>query len=448
MYNIMKNMNLSVLKSIMFGAVLAVLPAVSKGQNITLRQCLEKGLENNYSMRIVRNEQQVAENNATRANAGQLPVVSATAGYNGGLSNRSTVARDGAATDERNFLDHGVSAGINAEWTVFDGFKLQADYNRLRELKLQSETQTRIAVEDYIAELTAEYYNFVRQRIRMSNLNYAVRLSKERLRIVQERYIIGNNSRLDLQQAQVDFNADSAQSLKQRETLASSRIRLRRLMAERDMNGWLSVADTAIYVDHSLSFDSLWNSTQQHNSAIINAAHNHALAEIDSKSIRSRDYPYVKLSAGYGYTMNQYAVGSTKRRHEWGADFGLTVGIKLFDGKRKSQMRNARLAVENAELRQQDLELSLYADLCDLWQAYENNHRLLALERQNLVSARENYYIAHERYLLGDLSGIEMREAQKSLLDAEERLLEAQYNTKVCEISLLQISGDVTSYLQ
>ena len=421
---------------------------VAHSQELTLRQCLEKGLENNYSLRIVRNDQQMADNNANRANAGQLPSVSASAGYSGSLNNRSTTSREGVTADDRNFLDHTLSAGINAEWMVFDGFKMQADYKRLRELKLQSDTQARIAIEDYVAELTAEYYNFVRQRIRMQNLNYAVRLSKERLRIVQERYVIGNNSRLDLQQAQVDFNADSAQSLKQRETLASSRIRLRRLMAERDMGASLSVADTAIYVSKGLLFDSLWTNTQNHNAALINAAHNHTLAEIDRKSIRSRDYPYVKLSAGYGYSLSQMAIGSTKRRQEWGADFGLTVGVKLFDGKRRSQMRDARLAVENAELEQQDLELSLYADLCDLWQAYENNHHLLALERQNLVSARENYYIAHERYLLGDLSGIEMREAQKSLLDAEERLLEAQYNTKICEISLLQISGYITSYLE
>ena len=442
-------MVLSINRKYMFGAVFMIAASVfAQEQQLTLRQCLEKGLENNYSLRIVRNEQQMADNNANRANAGQLPTVSASAGYSGSHSSRSTTLREGGTTDDRNFLDHTLNAGINAEWTVFDGFKMQADYKRLRELKLQSETQTRIAVEDYIADLSSEYYNFVQQRIRMRNLNYAVRLSKERLRIVQERYIIGNNSRLDLQQAQVDFNADSAQSLKQRETLASSRIRLRRLMAERDMHTWLSVADTAIDVNYGLSFDSLWKATLLHNSAIINAAHNHTLAGIDYKSVRSRDYPYVKLNAGYGYSMNQYAIGSTKKRQEWGADFGLTVGIKLFDGKRRSQVRNARLAVENAEIEQQDLELSLYADLCDLWQAYENNHRLLALERQNLVSARENYYIAHERYLLGDLSGIEMREAQKSLLDAEERLLEAEYNTKICEISLLQISGGVSAYLK
>ena len=49
---------------------------------------------------------------------------------------------------------------------------------------------------------------------------------------------------------------------------------------------------------------------------------------------------------------------------------------------------------------------------------------------------------------MGQLSGIEMREAQKSLLDAEERILTAKYNTKLCEISLQQISGNVLTYLE
>ena len=67
--------------------------------------------------------------------------------------------------------------------------------------------------------------------------------------------------------------------------------------------------------------------------------------------------------------------------------------------------------------------------------------QLTTLERENLSNAVENYEIAIERYKLGDLSGIELREAQNSLLEAEERLVQAQYNTKLCEISLLQISG-------
>ena len=122
--------------------------------------------------------------------------------------------------------------------------------------------------------------------------------------------------------------------------------------------------------------------------------------------------------------------------------------MTLFDGKRSSQRRNARINIENADMARLQLEQSLRADLADLWQAYENNRMLLALEKENVIAARENYDIAYERYMLGDLSGIEMREAQKSLLDAEERILVAEYNTKVCEISLLQLSGGIMVYME
>ena len=92
--------------------------------------------------------------------------------------------------------------------------------------------------------------------------------------------------------------------------------------------------------------------------------------------------------------------------------------------------------------------LSLKADLGNMWQAYRNNLQLLNLEKLNVITARENHDIAKERYMLGDLSGIEMREAQQSLLEAEERLLSVEYDTKICEISLLLISGEIGSYLE
>lgn len=429
--------------------MLTLISTSAQDETNTLKNCIERGLENNYSLRIVRNKQQIAENNSTWANAGLLPKVDLSAGYNGTLNNNETTAReDGSTTEQSNITDHMLNAGIDVKWLIFDGFKMQADYSRLKELKLQSETQTRLAVEDFVAALTAEYYNFVQQRARLRNLNYAVKLSRERLRIVYERYVIGDNSRLDLLQARVDFNADSAESVKQHELLASSRIRLHELMAEKDIDKMFTVADTMVDVNRPLNFDKLWESTLQNNASLLIAAQDKKIAETDLKSIRSRDYPYLSLNAGYGYTFNKYEMGATEKRKQWGADFGVTLGFKLFDGNRNRERRNAKIAIQNAELEQQDLELSLYSDLADLWQAYENNTRLLALERQNVFAARENYAIAHERYLLGDLSGIEMREAQKSLLDAEERILVVEYNTKLCEISLLQLSGNIMVYIE
>ena len=418
-------------------------------QPATLKECLEKGLDKNYSLRIIRNEEQMAANNATMENAGLLPTVSLSAGYNGSAYGRNTEMRtDGSVSQERGVYDDGLNAGIDLSWTLFDGFKTVANYDRLRELSLISSTQTRLAVEDYMADLTAEYYNFVQQRQRLQNYVSAVELSRERLRIVYERWMIGSLSRLDLLQARVDFNADSAQCLKQREALASSRIRLHELMAEDSLNINFTSAENGIDLLTLPQFDSLWVQTKANNASMLMAAHNRTLADIELRSVRSRNYPYLKLGAGYGYNTNRYGVGNTLKRNQWGGDVGLTLGFNLYDGKRRSEQRNARLSVKNAELEEYDLTLSLYTDLADLWQAYENNRMLLALEKENVVAARENYAIAHERYLLGDLSGIEMREAQKSLLDAEERILVAEYNTKLCEISLLQLSGGITAYLE
>lgn len=438
-------------RSIIISATLLYCIAIgAQHNNNTLKDCLERGLKNNYSLRIIRNQEEIAKNNKSLANAGILPTVEATAGYSGTLDNTDTTPRDASekSTQQRNITDHTLRAGIDLQWTIFNGFKMQADYNRLKELSLLSQTQTRIAVEDFIAEFTAEYYNYIQQRLRLKNLNYAVKLSRERMRIVQDRYIIGDNSRLDLLQARVDFNADSADCMKQEELLITSRIRLYELMAERNTDINILANDTVIYTGYNLNFNTLWEATLANNASLIESAHNRRIADLELKSIRSRDYPYLKLNAGYGYTQNRYETGNTKERDQWGADFGLTLGFKLFDGKRSRERRNARIAVQNAALKQENLELELYAELSKIWQAYENNRRLLMLERQNILAARENYDIAYERYLMGDLSGIEMREAQQSMFDAEERILVAEYNTKLCEISLLQISGKIDKYLE
>ena len=418
-------------------------------QHYTLKSCLEIGLEKNYSLRIVRNEEQISKNNATIANAGYLPTLDLSAGFSGNVNDTETETRStGEKAKTTGVFDKTLNAGLNLNWTLFDGFKIQANYARLKELEQQGETLTRIAIEDFIACLTAEYYNYIQQQIRLKNFHYAMSLSKERLRIVEERYIVGNFSRLDLQQARVDYNADRAQYMKQQESVKTSLIRLNELMANEDMTESVTVNDSIIDLNTLLTFDELWQSTLKSNASLLKSEQNKKLASLEMKAVKSRNYPYLKLNAGYGYTLNKYEISSTSRRDNLGFNFGVTMGFNLFDGNRRREIKNARIAIENANLQQDDIRQSLRADLSNLWQAYQNNIEMLKLERENLIAAVENHEIASERYMLGNLSGIEMREAQKSLLDAEERILASEYDTKMCEISLLQLSGKITQYLE
>lgn len=409
---------------------LASLGMASAQKVFSLDDCVSVGLSNNYSIRIVQNEQKISAANATAGAAGYLPKVDASGYFSGDVLNGG----------HNEYAD----VGLDLSWTLFDGLGIQAEYSKLKELKSMGELNTLLAIEDLITDISVEYYNLIRQKTRLKNLRTSLVLSKERLRVVEERYNIGSSSRLDYQQAQVDFNADSSSVINQLEVVHTSRINLNRLMALEDIEEEIIPADTAIVSNPSLDKDALWESALTSNLSLLIAQKQHSISELDWKKVRSRRLPYLVFSAGYGYGAGWYSNSSASNYSRMKLDYNMTLGINIFDGlNRRREQRNAMIQIENQRLKVEDVKLSLKSDMSNMWMAYRNYLDLLSLEKSNLVSAKENYIIAIERYKLGDLSGIELREAQISLLDAQERCSIAEISTKLCEISLEQISGNL-----
>ena len=428
-------------------SVAALVNITAQQKVLSLRECLERGLENNYEILIQRNEEQISNNNATRASAGMLPTIDLSASYSGTADKSITKPVEGDKLTDKVAYDQNADVGVSLNWTIFDGLRLRTNYAKLQEMQKKGNLQTRLAIEDLVANLTAEYYNLVQQTLRLKNYRYAVSLSRERLRITEEHFRIGSFSRLDVLQARVDFNADSSKYMTQQELVMASRIKMNELMANTNINERCVARDSAIIVNNNLQWDVLAQQTTETNVELLIADRNTAISELDLKAVQSRNYPYLNLVAGYGYTHNYFGSGEYKSRGTLGPNVGLRLGFTIFDGNRRREQQNARIEIENAHLTRAQIEQSLLADLTNFWQAYQNNLEVIKLESQNLITAKENYEIAMERYLLGNLAGIDLREAQKSLLDAEERILTAEYNTKLCEISLMQISGNILEYL-
>lgn len=417
---------------------------------INLKNLIEKGLEQNFQLRMVRNEQKITDNNATLGNAGFLPTVDLNSTFGGTESNTGQFPQDenDVVIRQSGVSNQNFSAGVNLNWTIFDGFNIQAKYSGLKELQQIGELKTRMNVEAFVSNLTAEYYNFIQQCIRLKNLQSAVNLSRERLRIVEARYTIGNLSRLDLQQARVDFNTDSSKLIRQHEVLFTSKIKINQLVGEEMVDKNLQISDDEINFNALLSKEILWSNVQDKNIFLIIAAREKNLKVLELQTARSANYPYIRLNAGYGYSENSYEYGTYKKQNNLGINYGITLGYNIFDGfNRSRKQRNVQIEINNRELAVEELKQSLKSDFSNFWMAYINNMQLTNLEKENVSHARENYEIAIERYKLGDLSGIELREAQNSLLEAEERLVQAQYLTKLCEISLLEISGGIMGYI-
>jgi outer membrane protein, adhesin transport system len=411
-----------------------------------IKDCIRIGLEKNYSLLIAKNSEAIAKNNHTPGNAGYLPSLGLTSRYSGTMNDVRTNFTD-TSTFSNDVFNTASTAQLTMGLTIFNGFNVTTTYRKLGELKKVGELNTQMAIENLVADIVSDYYDYIQQVKLLNNLEYAVTLSKERYRIDEERYLLRSSSKLQVLQSKVYLNADSSRLSKQHEIVRAAQIRLNELMAIEDLSIQFVTRDTTIDVDNTLLYEKLLEETLDRNTSLLIASRNKTISEYDYKLIKSRSYPYLNATSGYNYNYNTFSASSTRNQQTNGLSYGVTLGFDIFDGfNQRRSIRNSSLEVQNKVLKYQEFEQSVKADLLTIYSAYSNFLRLIELEQQNLMTATENLSIAMERYKLGSLSGIDLREVQKSLLDASESLLSVQYQTKLAEISLKLISGRIMEY--
>lgn len=414
-----------------------------------LKDCIGIGLERNFSLRVARNSETITKNNYTKGNAGYLPSLSLSSRYSGTLNNTTSNPVEGEQAKTKGVNNTTTNAALALGWTIFDGFNVQTTYKKLGELERLGTLNTQMTAENLIANIISGYYNYIQQLQMLNNMKYAMELSKERLRIDEERYLLGSSSKLQVLQSRVYLNADSSRLSKQFEVVRTAQIGLNELMAVEDLGTEFITKDATIDVIEQFIYEKLLEETLMRNTSLLIASKNKVVSEYDYKLIESRSYPYLSLSSGYSYNLNTYSNSTNKNQITNGMNYGLTLGMNLFDGfNQRRSLNNSSIEIQNKELKYAEVEQGVKADLISIYNAYINNLRLINLEEQNVQTATENLDIALESYKLGSLSGLELREVQKSLLDAKDRLFSIHYQAKLAEISLQLISGNIMAYYE
>ncbi|MDR0419354.1 MAG: TolC family protein, partial [Prevotellaceae bacterium] len=151
-------------------------------------------------------------------------------------------------------------------------------------------------------------------------------------------------------------------------------------------------------------------------------------------------YPYLNFNTSYGF--NGINNSNTSNTTTLGLSYGLTLGIKIYDGANQRRLeKNARILQENRELEYKRQEQQIMADLNILYSSYQNYIKLLQLEKYNTELAEQKVVLAMEQYRLGQITSLEIREFQRTLLDAQDRLVSALYQAKYAEIYIMQLCG-------
>lgn len=409
---------------------------------LTVDEAVKIALENNYQVKIARNDLKMDELSVSPGQAGMLPKVDANVADNNSRQNLSQVRSDGTEVELDNAKNRNLNYGVALEWTIFDGFRMFANHEQLKENQKLGEAELKQVVLNKVGEVLVTYYDLVQQQQQLSALDSTLIISEQRVELAQNRFTIGKASKLEVLNAQVDLNTDQTQMQRQQELYKNTKILLNEQLA-RDLKMDFVVAPE-IFVDQALILEELENKVAVENPQLQAEIINKRISELQLKQIKASRYPSVFVSTGYNFGHTESSLGFTTSSDSRGFNYGFGATLNLFDGF--NQNRNEKLgkmAVENAEIAIAQQKQSLIAMVGTTYQTYLTNISLIELEEKNETIAKENLDITVEKYRIGIIPTIEFRTAQLNYINARVRHSNAKFQAKVSEIILKQLAGNL-----
>ena len=354
--------------------------------------------------------------------------------------NLSQTRTDGTVNSLDNAKNNSLNYGVNLDWTVFDGFKMFAKLEQLKELQKQGEAQLKLTIITRISAINATYFDLVQQQQQLNALDSTIVISNQRLTLAQNRFTIGKASKLAVLNAQVDLNTDKVTLLRQKELYSNTKTLLNQILA-RDTQTDFKVIDI-IVVDPTLLLSELTVLAEKQNPQLESLIIRKRIAELQLKQVQAVRYPTVKVNTGYTFSDSQSSLGFTTQSTARGLNYGFSASINLFDGF--AQNRNEKIAgiqIENSKIQIEQQSLALNAQLTTAYQTYLTNLELIDLEETNEVIAKQNLDITLDKFRIGTITTLEFRTAQLNYVNAKVRYSNAQFQAKLSEIALRELAG-------
>ncbi|MGN6401851.1 MAG: TolC family protein [Flavisolibacter sp.] len=420
---------------------------MSKAQRpLTLDEAIATSLSNNYDIQLSRNDSSLAALDYAFSNYAFYPRLNASGGINFNNNNQKQVLADGSKRESNGIKSNTSNASLNLNWTLFDGLKMFITRRRLGELVDLGELEIKNQVVNSVSDVMRTYYDISRQQQQLKAVEEQMQLSSERLKLAQYKFDVGTGTKSDVLQAQVDYNAQKSQQLTDITAIVKLKEQLNNLLGVTVTNDF-TVLDT-IPLNTDLTLDSIQGVLATTNPQLLLAQKNVDIAGLALKERKAERFPTVTFNSAYNFsrTNNNTVINQFQPlfNQNHGFNYGLTAAIPIFNGYiTRRNIRAAELDIEYQQLLYKKNLATINTSVTTAYRDYALYQQTLALEEDNIKLVRENLFIAQERYRLGVTTFLEMRTAEQSLADATNRLIEARYNTKVAEIELLRLRGDL-----
>ncbi len=434
--------------------LMATVALYSQDKLLSKEDAVNLALQNNFGIRVAKNQVEIAENNKSVLNSGFLPTLTGNAGAtyqrdDNTIEFPGQLNQDGeprADVDLYKAEAQRYNSSLRADYILFDGLGRYYNYKRLKEQYQLSELQARETIENTVLQLFSVYFEIARLTENEHVQQQALEISTQRIKRAEYAFEYGQNTKLDILNAQVDVTNDSITLLNTKQLLANTKRDLN-VVLNQDLNEMFKV-DTLVSFVPRLQLEEYIGQTDFNNVALLQTEKNLAINEYDIKVNKSGYLPTVGLNGTYGWNLNQSAASAffpgTNNENTRNFVLGANLTWNLFDGGGTTvRVRNAKIAYENQELLKEQVLLEVHRDIQNAKTIYENRLKIYRIQEQNVITNQNNFERSKEQFQLGRITSIEFRQAQINLLNAQTNKNLAKYDAKLAELQLLQLTGQL-----
>jgi len=429
-----------------FTLILLGILAVSSvnAQMLKLEDAIALALSNNHNVIIIKQQNEAKKQEIHLGAVGFLPTLDASAGGNYSGSNTDLEFATDAFPDIKNqeAAQSNQSAKVTATYMIFNGGARVRSYAKLKSSGTLSELQTKISLESTMIQVVNGYYEVIRVGNQLDFMKNSLEISRDRLNRVKTNNAYGNAGKIDVLNAQVDFNNDSSNFINAELILKKAKNELNFLLGRTIATEFDAAGELTLPVINELS--EYMKKAKENNTSIIMSNIQLDMAELEKKINKSGFLPTLSSSLDYGYQASTNDVGIIQKSGSIGTTAALSLKWNLFDGlKKQKALEKAKIMVEVSNIEQQQTLLKIEKEVQNYYDAIKVNIDLLSLEKAKLGVGKMNLTRSKELFDKGSINNVQFRQAQLNLIQIENNINNYRYSIKIYEYQLLRMTNEL-----
>lgn len=408
---------------------------------LILEDAIKVGLAQNFDIIIANKNTEITSNNNNWGQAGRYPSIDLNLQQGNTISDQSN---NPTAFIPLTIRSHSLQSSLNLNWTLFNGFKVIANKEKLASLQSQSEGNATLIIENTIQGIILSYYNAKLQLEKIALLKNVLELSKDKYEYQKVKKSLGTAVTLDLLQFESAYLTDSSSLVLQKLAYKNSIRNLNLLMGVDVSKTWnlTSSLTTKMPLFDSNELVEKMNSNNQN---LKNQFLNLELSRQDLKIAKANLYPVIGFNAGAQNTNSQYVLGPESQTGSTINYFGnFTLSYRLFDGgKIRRAIKNVEVQEEITNLNIEKTKLQLNQELQIQLENYNARTTLFSINKRAFEVSKKNLEIAHLKENSGLINSFNLRDIELAYLRSGVSLFDSMYSIIESKTNLTKLTGGI-----